>query len=72
VEAPDGPLEIGFRPECARFSAEGVPCRVLRAVYRGATTRYHLEAAGRTVLVDSQGSPGPCIEVTEAFRLEDA
>jgi iron(III) transport system ATP-binding protein len=70
VLAPDGPVEIGFRPESARFGETGVPCVVERAVYRGAFTRYHLKVLDREITVDSNESPGPCIRITDAWRLE--
>lgn len=72
VEAPDGPCEIGFRPESARFAATGIPCTVERAVYRGAFTRYHLQVLGRAVTLDSNLPPGPCVELTDAWLLKDA
>jgi ABC-type Fe3+/spermidine/putrescine transport system ATPase subunit len=71
VAAPDGPAEIGFRPESVHFGTEGLPCTVQRAVYRGAFTRYHLDVGGTIVVADTNEPPGPAITVSEAWRMTD-
>jgi iron(III) transport system ATP-binding protein len=68
---PDGPVEIGFRPEAARFAAAGAPCTVLRSVYRGAFTRHHVQVGDRTILVDGRPETGPCIAVSDAWVMTD-
>lgn len=65
----DGPVEIGFRPESARFAAHGVPCRIERSVYRGAFTRHHAVVGDRPVIVDTRDAPGPCLVLTDAWVL---
>jgi ABC-type Fe3+/spermidine/putrescine transport system ATPase subunit len=68
---PDGPIEVGFRPESARFAAEGLPCAVERSVYRGAFSRHHARVCDRTVVIDSRDAVGPCLTLTDAWVLED-
>lgn len=70
-EGPDGPVEIGFRPESARFSATGIPCVVERSAYRGSFTRHHVRVGDRSILVDSHDAPGPCLQITDAWVLGD-
>lgn len=64
---PDGPVEIGFRPEAARFAEGGAPCAVSRAVYRGSFTRFHVRADNRDLIVDGHGTAGGA-----ALRVDDA
>ena len=71
VSAPDGEVEIGFRPEAVVFDTQGVPCTVERAVYHGAFTRYHLAVLGGHVIVDTDTPPGTHLRVTDAWLLED-
>lgn len=68
---PDGPVEIGFRPEAARFADAGIPCSVERSVYRGAFTRHHVRVGDRALLVDTRAAPGPCLTVDDAWVLGD-
>ena len=70
VEARDGDVEIGFRPESVRFADTGLPCAVERSVYRGAFTRHHLRIGDRTIIADTNEPPGPCIRVIDAWALE--
>jgi iron(III) transport system ATP-binding protein len=66
---PDGPVEIGFRPESARFADTGVPCVVERSVYRGAFTRHHVRVGDRELLVDGDAETGPCLALRDAWVL---
>jgi ABC-type Fe3+/spermidine/putrescine transport system ATPase subunit len=70
VPAPDGAVEVGFRPEAVRFASAGEPCRVERAVYRGAFTRYHLRVGERTIVCDTNEAPTPYIQLSDAWLLE--
>jgi ABC-type Fe3+/spermidine/putrescine transport system ATPase subunit len=68
---PDGPVEIGFRPESVRFAASGIPATVERSVYRGSFTRHHVRAAGRSLVVDSREPITPFLQVGDAWVLGD-
>jgi len=68
---PDGPVEIGFRPESARLGEVGVPCVVERSVYRGSFTRHHVRVGDRALLVDGPSQVGPCLQVQDAWVLGD-
>ena len=69
LEAPGGSVEIGFRPESARFADRGARCRVERVVYRGAFSRYHVRVGDEAVIVDTNEAAGPCIQVTDAWLM---
>jgi iron(III) transport system ATP-binding protein len=69
---PDGPVEIGFRPEQASFAAEGVPCVVERSVYRGAFVRHHVRVGDRSLLVDGGEATGPALRLSHAWVQEGA
>ncbi|MDP2307747.1 MAG: ABC transporter ATP-binding protein [Pseudomonadota bacterium] len=73
LESPgaDGPVEIGFRPESARFAAQGMPCAIQRTVYRGAFSRHHALVGEHPVIVDTREAPGPCLAITDAWVLGD-
>jgi iron(III) transport system ATP-binding protein len=68
---PDGPVEIGFRPEQVRFAPTGLPATLLSRSFRGPSTRYEVQVSGRELLIDAQGEPGPCIQLDGAFVLRD-
>ena len=70
-EGPDGPVEVGFRPEAARFAETGVPCKVLRSVYRGAFTRHHVAVGDREIIVDSGDAIGPALQIRHAWVMVD-
>lgn len=71
VLAPEGAVEIGFRPEAVHFSDQGVSCVVKRAAYRGAFTRYHLQVGDREIVVDTNETPRPFFQVSDAWLLGD-
>ena len=70
-DGPDGPVEIGFRPEAARFSEAGLPCKVQRSVYRGSFTRHHVLVGDREIIVDSGDEIGPALNIRRAWVMVD-
>ncbi len=68
---PDGPVEVGFRPESASFAEDGIPCAVERAVYRGAFTRFHMRVGDRPVIVDGRGPGGRFLRVGDGWVMTD-
>ena len=68
VDAPDGPVRIGFRPEWSEFAETGLPVQVVSTAYRGATTRYHVRVQGQDAVVDAR-TPGPFLRITRAIVL---
>lgn len=69
-EGPDGPVEIGFRPEQAAFADQGIPCSVTRSVYRGAFVRHHVRVGDRELLVDGKEATGPALRLSHAWVQE--
>ncbi len=70
-DGPDGPVQTGFRPEWAQLGVGGLPCKVLRSIYRGSFTRHHVEVDGRELIIDGPDALGPTLVVNQGFVVAE-